>query len=71
MKMTKRTCPACGRLLETKLGKFDVEVWPQHKMAKIYQPAEVTSADFAPGHDRDRLATHELSCPNSCKPVDL
>jgi len=66
-----RTCPLCNRALETRSGKFGVEIWPKHKMAKIYKPAEVTHRDFAPGYDPDRLPTHEMTCPNSGTPVDL
>lgn len=69
----QRTCPECGRTLNTRIGKFEIEVWPRHKMATAWtksgMPSEATGKDFAPGANYSAAMTHEIDCPNSGQPV--
>lgn len=64
---TTRTCPECGRTLETTINRFGVEMWPQHKYGSIYKDRSASwenNANREPGK-RD----WEVPCQNSAQPV--
>lgn len=67
-----RTCPECGRELETRINKLEVEVWPMHKVVtlngKRLGELGVIYAENSqrPPGERD----WELDCPLSCCPID-
>jgi hypothetical protein len=69
-----RTCPICGRVLDTRpQGRYKIECWPRHMLAAYGR--ETTAQQMARQgltryENRGALADNELPCPNSGAPCD-
>lgn len=69
------TCPTCGRTdLKMRKSKFDDEIFPPHKMAKLssYNPIKHTPPEIGEELTRrnpDAAALWEMDCPMSGQPV--
>lgn len=35
--MTQRTCPECGRVVETRVNRLKIETWPNHHVVSLSQ----------------------------------
>jgi len=70
--MTTRTCPSCGRNLETvKRGPFRVECWPTHD-AKPLTTSRLTPDEWNQYHADHRMSNRSNQtdrCPESGQPV--
>ena len=73
--MTTRTCPSCGRALETKpKGIFRVECFPTHNAVVIAQDYKTMTAGelhrWTEAHRESTRSTQFDRCVMSGQPVD-
>ena len=62
-----RTCPECGRRLETCINRWKVEMWPAHKAAAYAD----RTMDYEANIDRPAgWRDNEVQCLNSAQTVD-
>lgn len=61
-----RTCPECGRTLNTTVNRFGVEMWPQHMHATY---GDKTMSYWDNVDREDFRKDNKVPCPNSAQPV--
>ena len=68
----KRTCPECGRTVETRVNRFKVECWPPHNLARLsgQRQAEVNRILASNRTRQPDYHDWEIQCPRSGCPVD-
>jgi hypothetical protein len=66
-----RTCPECGRALETvKRGMFRIECWPTHDARRVGQlPSANERNAYRLDHEEGGYSNQTDRCLNSGQPV--